>query len=154
MRSSPVAIDLQVTQDIVSRVFKKVNAHKAAGPDGIASRVLKTCYNQLSWVYNDIFNMSLSLCVVPFCLKKTLCPLTRKTLLLVSMIIDLLLWHLFSWNVLKGWLFLIKSIIHVSIDPLQFACCSNRSVDDAIALALHTALVHLEKKTLMSDYCS
>ena len=53
----------------------------------------------------------------------------------------------------------IKSIIPVSIDPLQFAYCSNRSVDDAIALALHTALVHLEKKNsyvrlLFIDYSS
>ena len=53
----------------------------------------------------------------------------------------------------------IKSIIHVSIDPLQFAYCSNRSVDDAISLALHTALVHLDKnnsyvRLLFIDYSS
>ena len=53
----------------------------------------------------------------------------------------------------------IKSIIPISIDPLQFAYCSNRSVNDAISLALHTALVHLEMKNpyvrlLFIDYSS
>lgn len=83
VRSSPEATDIQVTQDTVSRVFKKFNAQKAASPDGIASRALKKCYNQLSWVYNDIFNMSLSLSVVPcfFCFflkKNIIVPIATK----------------------------------------------------------------------------
>ncbi len=35
---------------------------------------------------------------------------------------------------------------HASLDPLQFAYCSNRSTDNAIALTLHTALSQLENK--------
>ncbi len=35
---------------------------------------------------------------------------------------------------------------HQSMDLLQFAYCSNRSTDDAIAFTLHTALSHLENK--------
>ena len=53
----------------------------------------------------------------------------------------------------------IRKIIPASIDPLQFAYCPNRSVDDAISVALHTALEHLEKKNtyvrlLFIDYSS
>ncbi len=44
-------------------------------------------------------------------------------------------------------------------DPLQFAYCSNRSTDDAIAFTLHTALSHLENmntyvRMLFVDYSS
>ncbi len=35
---------------------------------------------------------------------------------------------------------------HQSMDLLQFAYCSNRSTDNAIAFTLHTALSHLENK--------
>ena len=37
-------------------------------------------------------------------------------------------------------------MIPATTDPLQFAYCFNRSIDDAISLALHTALEHLENK--------
>jgi len=40
----------------------------------------------------------------------------------------------------------INSIIPDSLNPLQFAYRPNRSVDDTISLALHTALKHLERK--------
>ncbi len=49
--------------------FKRVNIRKAVGPDGIPSRVLKACAFQLTRVFTDIFNLSLSLSVVPACLK-------------------------------------------------------------------------------------
>ncbi len=53
----------------------------------------------------------------------------------------------------------ICSVLPASLDPLQFACLSNRSTDDAIAFTLHTALSHLENKNtyvrmLFVDYIS
>ncbi len=50
-------------------------------------------------------------------------------------------------------------MLPASLDPLQFAYRSNRSTDDAIAFALHTALSHLENKNtyvrmLFVDYSS
>ncbi len=48
----------------------KVNIHKAVGPDGIPGRVLRACAFQLAGVFTDIFNLSLSLSVVPSCFKK------------------------------------------------------------------------------------
>ena len=35
-----------------------------------------------------------------------------------------------------------------TLDPLQFAYCPNRSTDDAIDIALHTSLSHLEKRNI------
>ncbi len=62
------AISISVAD--VTRSFKWVNIHKAVGPDGISGRVLRACAFQLAGVFTDIFNLSLSLSVVPICFKK------------------------------------------------------------------------------------
>ncbi len=63
----------------VTRSFKRVNIHKAVGPDGIPCRVLRACAFQLAGVFTDIFNLSLSLSVVPLCFKKsTIVPIPKK----------------------------------------------------------------------------
>ena len=53
----------------------------------------------------------------------------------------------------------ITSTLPVTLDSLQFTYCSNRSTDDAIAIALHIALSHLGKRNiyvrmLFIDYSS
>ncbi len=62
------ALSLSVAD--VTRSFKWVNIRKAVGPDGIPGRVLRACAFQLAGVFTDILNLSLSLSVVPSCLKK------------------------------------------------------------------------------------
>ncbi len=63
----------------VTRSFKRLNIRKAVGPDGIPGRVLKACAYQLAGVFTDIFNLSLSLSVVPSCFKKsTIVPIPKK----------------------------------------------------------------------------
>jgi hypothetical protein len=44
----------------MNKTFKRVNPHKAAGPDSIPSRVLRVCAAQLAGVFTNIFNLSLS----------------------------------------------------------------------------------------------
>ena len=53
----------------------------------------------------------------------------------------------------------ITSNLPNTLDPLQFAYRPNRSTDDAITIALHTALSHLDKRNtyvrmLFIDYSS
>ena len=53
----------------------------------------------------------------------------------------------------------ISTIIPETLDPLQFAYRTKRSTDDAISIALHTALSHLDKRNtyvrmLFIDYSS
>ena len=53
----------------------------------------------------------------------------------------------------------INTINPETLDPLQFAFGPNRSTDDAISIALHTALSHLNKRNtyvrmLFTDYSS
>ncbi len=62
------AISISVAD--VTRSFRRVNIHKAVGPDGIPGHVLRACAFQLARVFTDIFNLSLSLSVVPLCFKK------------------------------------------------------------------------------------
>ncbi len=40
----------------------------------------------------------------------------------------------------------IKTSLHNTLDPLQFAYRPNRSTDDAISTTLHLALTYLENK--------
>ncbi len=53
----------------VTRSFKRVNIRKAVGPDGIPGCVLRACAFQIARVFTDVFNLSLSLSVVPWCFK-------------------------------------------------------------------------------------
>ncbi len=55
----------------VRRALNNINIRKTAGPDGVQGCVLQACADQLSEVFINIFNLSLSLCIVPTCLKST-----------------------------------------------------------------------------------
>ena len=71
MRASAVPDDCVITLSVdnVSKTFKEVNIHKAAGPDGLPGRVLRACADQLTGVFTDIFNMSLIESIIPTCFK-------------------------------------------------------------------------------------
>jgi hypothetical protein len=130
----------------VSKTFKQVNIHKAAGPDGLPGHVLRAYADQLASVFTDIFNLSLSESVKPTCLKQTTVVLVPKNtndyrpVALKSIPMKcyerLIMAH-------------INTIIPETIDPLQFAYHPNRSRDDAISIALHTALSTWTKITSM-----
>jgi hypothetical protein len=61
--SNTVSDDFVITLSAadVSKTFKQVNIHKAAGPDGLPRLVLQACADQLARVFTDIFNPCLSL---------------------------------------------------------------------------------------------
>ncbi len=59
-----------VSEDEVRRALKGVNIRKAAGPDGITGRVLRSCADQLAGLFTSIFNESLATSVVPTSFKK------------------------------------------------------------------------------------
>ena len=114
----------------VNKIFKRQN----------------TCADQLSPLFTDIFNTSLETCHVPVCFKSsTIIPVPKKPRItglndyrpvaLTSVVMKsferLVLSHL-------------KSITDPLLDPLQFAYRANRSVDDAVNMALHFILQHLD----------
>ena len=69
-RPATKACRLSFNMANVSKTFQLVNPRKAAGPDGISSRVLRACADQLAGVFSDIFNQSLSL----LCPHASRCP--------------------------------------------------------------------------------
>ncbi len=164
--SAPTAVAEEVSAISISvadvtRSFRQVNIHKAVGPDGIPGRVLQACAFQLVGVFTDIFNLSLSLTVVPLCFKKsTIVPIPKKNK--ITCLNDwrtVALTPIFSKCFEKLIRDYICSVLPASLDPLQFAYRSNRSTDDAIAFTLHTGLSHLENKNayvrmLFVDYSS
>ncbi len=140
----------------VTRSFKRVNIRKAMGLDGIPGCVLKACAFQLAGVFTDVFNLSLSLSVVPSCFKQsTIVPIPKKNKIWRPVALTPIFSKCFE-KLVRDY---ICSVLPASLDPLQFAYRSNRSTDDAIAFTLHTALSHLENKNtyvrmLFVDYSS
>lgn len=139
---------LTLQEHDVRRVLKAINPRKATGPDGVPGKVLQTCADQLAGVFTRIFNISLSLAIVPHCLKSaTIIPVLNKqdstdlnnyrpvalTPIIMKCFEKLVLYH-------------IKASLPPSFDPYQFAYRAKRATGDAIALAIHFALHHLEHR--------
>ena len=51
---------LQLSTSEVCDILTRVNARKAAGPDGVPGHVLQACTEQFAGVFTDIFNISLA----------------------------------------------------------------------------------------------
>ena len=124
-----------------------MNIRKAGGPEGTPGRVLRDCADQLAEVFTFIFNLSLSTCSVPKCLKSAIIvPIPKKSA--VSNLNDYRPVALTS-TAMKCFEKLILNHIKDSLPPTldrhQFAYKANRSTADAINTALHCALTHLEQ---------
>ena len=48
-----------VKEDEVGDIFKKLKGRKSSGPDGIAPLLLKTCVDELSPIFTELFQTSL-----------------------------------------------------------------------------------------------
>ncbi len=139
-----------------------MNVRKAAGPDGITGRVLRSCADQLAGLFTSIFNESLATSVVPTSFKKSvIIPVPKNSK--PSCLNDYRPVALTS-TVMKVFERLLKkhicSSIPATLDPLQFAYRPNRSTDDAISQVLHSSLTHIDSKNgnyvrlLFIDYSS
>uniref|UniRef100_A0A3B5QGF3 Reverse transcriptase domain-containing protein n=1 Tax=Xiphophorus maculatus TaxID=8083 RepID=A0A3B5QGF3_XIPMA len=132
----------------VGAALSRIKSHKAAGPDGIPGRVLRTCSGELAGVLTDIFNLSLAHAVVPTCFKSTSIVPIRKnpnptrlndyrpvalTPIITKCLERLVLAHL-------------RSCLSPTLDPHQFAYRQNRSTEDAVSIALHSVLSYLDSK--------
>ncbi|KAK3538473.1 hypothetical protein QTP86_003690 [Hemibagrus guttatus] len=138
---------LRISEDDVRQIFLKQKRRKAPGPDSVTPACLKTCADQLAFIFSQIFNRSLELCEVPACFKRsTIIPIPKKPnitglndyrpVALTSVVMK-------SFERLV--LAYLKNITGPLLDPLQFAYRANRSVDDAVNMGLHFILQHLDK---------
>ncbi|KAI4900154.1 hypothetical protein NFI96_023881, partial [Prochilodus magdalenae] len=111
-----------------------------------AGRVLDVCADQLSVVLTKIFNLSLFKSIILPCLKSaTIIPLAKKNT--TSDLIDYRPPAL-TPVIMKGFerlvLHHIRAVLPPTLDPHQFVYKANRSTEDSITTAPHTALTHLE----------
>ncbi len=147
-----------LSEDEVRRELKRVNVRKAAGPDGITGRVLRSCADQLAGLFTSIFNESLATSVVPTSFKKSvIIPVLKNSK--PSCLNDYRP-VAFTSTVMKIFERLLKkhicSSIPATLDPFQFAYRPNRSTDDAIL----DSLTHIDCKNgnyvrlLFIDYSS
>ncbi len=139
---------ITVSEDEVRRELRRVKVRKAAGPDGITGRVLRSCADQLAGLFTSIFNESLATSVVPTSFKKSvIIPVPKNSK--PSCLNDYRPVALTS-TVMKVFERLLKkhicSSIPATLDPLQFAYRPNRSTDDAISQVLHSFLTHIDSK--------
>jgi hypothetical protein len=74
MRAPAVPDDCVIKLSVadVSMSDKQVNIHKAGGPNGLPGRILRTCTDQLTSVFTDIFNLSLTESVIVTYFKQTI----------------------------------------------------------------------------------
>ena len=69
-----------VQREDVENVFKGLNPCKAAGPDRISGRLLKTCCRGLSGAFCGLFNHSLAQHSVPALWKSSIiCPVPKHS---------------------------------------------------------------------------
>ncbi len=118
----------------------------------LRSQEIRACTFQL--FFTNIFNLSLSLSMVPSCFKKsTIVPIPKKNK--ITCLNDwrpVTLTPIFRKCFEKLIRDYICSVLPASLDPLQFAFCSNRSTDDAIAFTLLSPTWKI--RTPMWECCS
>jgi hypothetical protein len=137
---------VHITEDEVRRVFLGINASKAPGPDRITPRTLKTFAQELSPIFCQLFNNSLSNRTVPDVWKTSIIvPIAKKpspkepndyrpvalTSVVMKSMEKIVLRHLIE-------------VTGESLDPLQFAYRQNRGTDDACTVLTHQIVSHLE----------
>ncbi|KAL0150730.1 hypothetical protein M9458_053953, partial [Cirrhinus mrigala] len=139
---------MSLSRDSVRRSLSRINARKAPGPDNNSGHVLRDCAVELTEVFTDMFNISLNQAVVPTCFKgTTIIPVPKKSSPSCfndyrPVALTPILMKCFERLVMQH----IKTVLPPSLDAFQFAYQFNRSTDDSISTALHSALTHLDKK--------
>ncbi len=101
-----------MSEDKVRRELKRLNARKAARPNGITGRVLRSCADQLAGLFTSIFNESFATSVVPTVKNsKSSCLNDYRPVALTSIVMKVF------ERLLKNH---ICSSIPATLDPLQF----------------------------------
>ena len=130
----------------VERIFKSVDANKSQGPDGISGKIIKTCCNELSFIFTYIFNMSLKLHTIPRIWKLSeIIPVPKKPSFKIMndlrpVALTSITMKCFERLVLS----VLKSNVQHSLDPFQFAYREKRNVEDAIIIFVNNVLKHIE----------
>ncbi len=122
-RQSSDVCAITFSEDEVRRELRRVKVRKAAGPDGITGRVLRSCADQLAGLFTSIFNESLATSVDPTPFKKSvIIPVPKNSK--PSCLNDYLQYTVFctSYCFLHILLFCTFYIAHFTLISLCFIC--------------------------------
>ena len=136
------------TNEQTRKEFNRLRPSKAAGPDGISPKVLKMCSSQLCEIFSTIFYLSFQSCVVPDIWKSSCIVPVPKNNKVGSMngLRPVALTSVALKTCERIVLPQLKSFIHDSLDPFQFAYQSNRSCEDALLVTINEVTSHLDSK--------
>ena len=140
-------VTLETSEDEVRNLLKACNPKKAPGPDKILPKVLKTCADQLAFIFKTIFNACFEKEYVPESWKMScIIPVPKKPI--VKVLNDLRPVALTS-AIMKicEKIVLNRLTLYTRryLDPLQFAYQSRRNTEDAILFMLNNVYKHLDK---------
>ena len=143
-----IEFDLNETK----QALYKINERKATGPDGLSGKLLKVCANELSFIFNHLFNMSMSYNQTPTIWKTSkIIPVPKKDK--ITTINDLRPIAL-TPIIMKCYERLVLSKLGKQLKPhldkLQFAYQPKRSVEDALLVFTNNIYEHLDKP---KSYC-
>ena len=128
------------------RLFTKLQVRKATRPYGVSQRFSRPCVSQLAGTFTAIYNWSWRTCCVPNAFKKSTIILVKK-ISAISCLNDYRPVALMSIPIKmfeRLVLNYLKYVIPKDLYPFQFAYIENPSVEHAVLITLHNALVHLD----------
>ena len=148
--SEQVENSLTLNEDDVKKAFLKLNARKAAGPDHISGKLLKSCANSLSCIFSILFNWSPNDCFIPTIWKHSIirpipknnkpsCTNDYRPVALTSIVMKC-----FERIILSN----LRPVVEPAVDRFQFAYKTARGTDDATMTLLHKVHSHLDSASL------
>ena len=152
---------LTISESDVLATLKRLNPHKAPGPDGIKGKLLKNCASQLSSIFTYIFQLLVNCHTMPRDWKmSTIIPIPKNSkasqpndfrpVALTSVIAKCFERILCMF---------LKTQVNDLLDPFQFAYRAQRGTDDACLTLLNFLSKHLSgaktyARILMIDFSS
>ncbi|MCP4460429.1 MAG: reverse transcriptase family protein, partial [Cytophagales bacterium] len=141
--------DLKFSSDDVYFILKKLNASKAAGPDGIHGKVLKSCAGSLAYPLSILFNLSfVTGCIPPDWKLASVVPVFKKDdknsvenyrpISLTSLVMKVF------ERCVKTALF---SVCEEVLDPRQHGFLNNRSCVTQMIPFVHDLALTLDEKS-------
>lgn len=132
----------------VKKAFHTVNVNKSQGPDNISGRLIKSCADELSPIFQAIFDKSLQTQHVPsLCKEAVVVPVPKSSR---PKILNDFRHVALTSVVMKVFEKIIRNVIMKAtehqLDPMQFAYRPNRGVEDALLTLLNLILKHVESK--------
>ena len=131
----------------VRLLFNDLNSRKSPGPDNISPLLLKCCHNELSGVYQHLFQLSTNSGIPRIWETAVIVPVPKKTAAKEYNIDYRPIALTCAFKCLER--IMLKHLlpeIEDNLDPYQFSYRKNKSTEDATLLYNNIVVEHLENK--------